>query len=92
MFEDLFRDPVTIASHWAAPLLEERLSYLRHCVQTGVRPRTLRRIAAHQTSLARCLGWFPSDFSTVETDVVQRQERQIVQSWLNSIVVVQSNP
>ena len=55
MFEDLFRDPVTIASHWAAPLLEERLSYLRHCVQTGVRPRTLRRIAAHQTSLARLL-------------------------------------
>ena len=28
MFEDLFIDRGTIASHWTAPLLEERLSYL----------------------------------------------------------------
>ena len=55
MFEDLFIDRGTVASHWTAPLLEERLSYLRHCAETGARPRTLRTIAAHQTRLVRLL-------------------------------------
>ena len=55
MFEDLFVDPRTTANLWSAPLLEERLSYLRHCTQSGARPSTLRRIAAVQTSLVRLL-------------------------------------
>ena len=55
MFEDLFVDPRTIANLWSAPLLEERLRYLRHCAQSGARPSTLRRIAAAQTSLVRLL-------------------------------------
>ena len=41
MFEDLFVDPRTTANLWSAPLLEERLSYLRHCAQSGARPSTL---------------------------------------------------
>ena len=53
MFEDLFVDTRTIADLWSAPLLEERLVYLRHCAQSGARPRTLRRIAAVQTCLVR---------------------------------------
>ncbi len=55
MFEDLFIDRGTIARYRCAPLLEERLSYLRHCAETGVRPCTLRRIAARQTSLVHLL-------------------------------------
>ena len=56
MFEDLFIDRDTIARYRCAPLLEERLSYLKHCAQAGVRPLTLRRIATDQTSLVHLLG------------------------------------
>ena len=38
MFEDLFVDPRTVANLWSAPLLEERLRYLRHCAQSGGAP------------------------------------------------------
>ena len=31
MFEDVFIDRDTIARNRSAPLLEERLSYLKHC-------------------------------------------------------------
>ena len=56
MFEDLFVDRGTIARYSSAPLLNERLSYLTHCAQVGLRPATLRSIAAYQTRLVRLLG------------------------------------
>ena len=55
MFEDLFIDRGTIARYRCEPLLEERLSYLRHCAQEGARPLTLRTIAAAQITLIRLL-------------------------------------
>ena len=55
MFEDLFIDRGTIAHYRCEPLLEERLSYLRHCAQEGARPLTLRTIAATQITLIRLL-------------------------------------
>ena len=55
MFEALFIDRGTIARYRCEPLLEERLSYLRHCAQEGARPRTLRTIAAAQITLIRLL-------------------------------------
>ena len=55
VFEDLFIHRGTIANYRAAPLLDERLSYLRHCAEAGSRPSTLRRIAVHQTSLVHFL-------------------------------------
>ncbi len=55
MFEDLFIDRGAIARYRAAPLLRERLSYLRHRVREGARPLTLRRIAATQLTLIRFL-------------------------------------
>lgn len=55
MFEDLFIDRGTIAHYRCEPLLEERLSYLRHCAQEGARPHTLRTIAAAQITLIRLL-------------------------------------
>ena len=55
MFEDLFIDGATIARYRGAPLLEERLGYLRHRAQEGARPLTLRRIAAAQIRLIRLL-------------------------------------
>ncbi len=56
MFEDLFTRRCTIASYHAAPLLAERLRYLRHCTQEGVGRATLRQIAADQVQLVRFLG------------------------------------
>ena len=61
MLEDLFIDRGTIASYRAAPLLEERLSYLKHCAQAGARPPTLRKIAVHQTSLIHLLDLHDGD-------------------------------
>ena len=55
MFEDLFVDRGTVARYSSAPLLNERLSYLTHCAQVGLRPATLRSIAAYQTRLVRLL-------------------------------------
>lgn len=55
MFEDLFTKRGAIARYRAAPLLDERLSYLSHCAQAGARPATLRTIAAHQTKLIHLL-------------------------------------
>ena len=56
MFEALFTRRGTIASYRAAPLLDERLRYLRHCSQAGVGRATLRQIAAHQLHLVHFLG------------------------------------
>ena len=53
MFEELFTRRGTIASYRAAPLLDERLRYLRHCSQAGVGRATLRQIAAHQLHLVQ---------------------------------------
>ena len=61
MFEDLFIDRGTIAKYHAAPLLEERLSYLRHCAQEGARTPTLRKIEVHQTSLIHLLDLHEGD-------------------------------
>ena len=61
MFEDLFIDQGAIANHRGAPLLDERLSYLRHCAEAGSRPPTLRKIAAHQNSLVHLLDLHEGD-------------------------------
>ena len=55
MFEKLFTRRSAITNHYAAPLVEERLRYLVHCAQAGVRRETLRAIVAHQASLIRLL-------------------------------------
>ena len=55
MFEGLFIVRGAIARYRGAPLLRERLSYLRHCSREGARPLTLRRIAATQLTLVRFL-------------------------------------
>ena len=55
MFELLFARPSTIARYRCAPLLNERLLYLVHCEQVGIKLATLRKIAAHQLNLVRVL-------------------------------------
>lgn len=61
MFEALFTDGGTIDRYWGAPLLDERLSYLLHCAEAGARLPTLRKIAAHQTSLVHFLDLHAGD-------------------------------
>ncbi len=55
MFETLFTRPGILGRYRAAPLLDERLSYLEHCVRGGAPRSTLQMIAAHQVSLVRLL-------------------------------------
>ncbi len=55
MFETLFTRPGFAERYRAAPLLDERLSYLEHRAQGGARLKTLRIIAVRQISLVRLL-------------------------------------
>ena len=40
MFESLFAQRSAIARYRSAPLLKERIRYLAHCEQIGIRPAT----------------------------------------------------
>jgi integrase/recombinase XerD len=55
VFETLFTQPSAIARYRSAPLLKERLHYLAHCKQIGIKRATLRRIASHQLIFLRAL-------------------------------------
>ena len=55
MFNDLFIRRGIIARYHAAPLFDERLSYLAHCAQGGARRKSLRTIAAYQVNLIHLL-------------------------------------
>lgn len=55
MFESLFARPSAIARYRFAPLLKERLRYLAHCEQIGIKPETLCKIASHQLVFVRAL-------------------------------------
>lgn len=55
MFENLFTRGAILKRYRTEALLEERLRYLNHCAQAGVRRKSLRWIAAHQVSLVRLL-------------------------------------
>ncbi len=61
MFEFLFAQSSAVARYRSAPLLEERIRYLAHCNQTGVRLETLRKIASHQLSPVCTLDFRDSD-------------------------------
>ena len=56
MFELLFTRPSAIERYRSAPLVNERIRYLAHCEQLGIKPETLCKIAAHQLNLVRLLG------------------------------------
>ena len=51
MFENLYTEPRIIERYRSAPLLEERLAYLRHHAEAGAQPSTLRGVADHQITL-----------------------------------------
>lgn len=55
MFEVLFARPSTAEHYRSSPLIEERLAFLDHCEQLGIKPATLCKIAAHQMKLVRLL-------------------------------------
>ncbi|BCG82878.1 MULTISPECIES: tyrosine-type recombinase/integrase [unclassified Mesorhizobium] len=63
MFEVLFSRPHAIARYRSAPLLRERLLYLAHCKQIGIKLETLCKIAASQLDLVRILDLHDNDSS-----------------------------
>jgi site-specific recombinase XerD len=66
MFEILFARPSTTAKYRSAPLLEDRLIYLTQCERSGIKPETLRKIAAHQVKLVRILDIQDCDSSDLQ--------------------------
>ena len=65
MFENLYTAPETIERHRSAPLLQERLDYLRHYAEAGARPSTLRGVADDQITLIGLLDLRQADRVTV---------------------------
>ncbi len=63
MFEVLFSRQHAIARYRSAPLLKERLLYLAHCKQIGIKLETLCKIAASQLDLVRILDLQDNDSS-----------------------------
>ena len=65
MFEFLFAQSSAIARYRSAPLLGERIRYLAHCKQIGIKLETLRKIASHQLSLVSTLDLRPSPVARI---------------------------
>ena len=65
MFEKLFTRRYTIERYRTAPLVEQRLRYLRHCEETGTKRTTLQNAAAKQLSLITLLDLTKRDRLTV---------------------------
>jgi site-specific recombinase XerD len=55
MFEQFFTLPRTVAHHWASPLLEERLKYLRHLAGQGLARWSLATAARYLLRVAVAL-------------------------------------
>ena len=76
MFENLYKDPATIAKYQRAPLLEDRVRYLRSVLASGAVGEIARRVARTQLVLVELLNLpdadMPIRLATVE---------QAVQEW-----------
>ena len=55
MFEELFRHSPSLERHRTAPLVEERVEYLRYLDTVGIQRRTLAKLAAYLLRLIRLL-------------------------------------
>ena len=80
MFEDLYKDPATIAKYRLAPLLEDRERYLRSVVASGVVGDIARRVARAQLVFMELLNLpeadIPIRLATVER-AVQKWGRNV---------------
>lgn len=55
MFTELFSQRNAVERHSTAPLLEQRLRYLKHCAEQGCARRTLKKIANYQLAIIEVL-------------------------------------
>ena len=79
MIKELYSCPETIRAHCSAPLIDERLRYLQHCVSLGIKQHTLREIAVHLLQTVKRL-----DVCVGET-VNLTQIESAAQAWRHSI-------
>ncbi len=73
MFELIFTRPSTITQYRSAPLLQERLRYLAHCEQIGIKAETLCKIASHQLKLVHILDLQDDDLNLDKIEARFRQ-------------------
>lgn len=78
MFAKLFKRPQAVERYRAAPLLEERIRYLTHCVDQGYALRTLKQIAYYQLAVTACLDLRSHDGIRIE------QIESAADRWLSS--------
>ena len=80
MFEDLYKDPATIAKYQLAPLLEDRERYLRSVVASGAVGEIARRVARAQLVLMELLHLPDADIP-IRLATVERA----VQEWCRNV-------
>jgi site-specific recombinase XerD len=78
MFEFLFTRPSAIVQYRSAPLFKERIRYLTHCKQIGIKPETLREIASHQLIFVRALDLQDGDDDLIRSKIETWYGRQSV--------------
>ncbi|MDE0101821.1 MAG: tyrosine-type recombinase/integrase [Bryobacterales bacterium] len=80
MFENLYKDPATIAKYRRAPLFEDRERYLRSVVASGAVVEVARRVARAQLVLMELLSLPDADIP-IRLAIVERS----VQEWCRSL-------
>ena len=80
MFENLYKDPATIAKYQRAPLLEDRERYLRSVVDSGADGEVARRVARAQLVLMELLSLPDADIP-IRLTTVERAVRE----WCRSV-------
>ena len=83
MFENLYKDPATIAKYQQAPLREERERYLHSVVASGAVGDVARRVARAQLLLMELLS-LPDAEIPIRLETVERA----VQQWCRSVAEV----
>ena len=74
MFDQLFRRRAAVRRHLNAPLLQERLKYLRYCASQGYALTTLRVLASDLLLIQNLLGLATSSNSIPSTVVEDGSE------------------
>jgi integrase/recombinase XerD len=79
MFERLFNRPITLAQHWAGPLLEERLRYLSRLAEQGVARHGLQVRAYYLLIVAQRLRLAERPGEVITPGEIERQARRWAQ-------------
>ena len=78
MFDELFRNRAAVRRHLNAPLLQERLKFLRYCASQGYALATLRVLASDLLLVQNLLG-----LATSPNSIPRAVVEDVVNQWVH---------